>query len=160
MPQIDSLIVHIDGASRGNPGPAAYGVMVKDAQGSVVIALSKALGKATNNWAEYQALLAALQYAIEHGCRSVKVFSDSELLVRQIQGRYRVKHERLKPLYQSAMASVAKIESFSIVHVPREQNREADALANQVLDAAASDPVHHQNTTSHNESKSRQRTLS
>ena len=160
MPQTDTLIVHIDGASRGNPGPAAYGVMVKDAQGSPVIALSKALGKATNNWAEYQALLAALQYAIEHGRRTVKVFSDSELLVRQIEGRYRVNHESLKPLYQRAMAFIGKIESFSIAHVPREQNREADALANRALDGAADDSVRPQDIPSQTDSRSGRRTRS
>lgn len=148
MPETETLIAHIDGASRGNPGPAAYAVVVKDAHGAIVASLTKTLGKTTNNFAEYQALLAALEYAIEHGRRRVKIFSDSELLVRQIEGRYRVKNEGLKPLHEHAMVLIRELESFSIAHVPRERNQEADTLANQALDGAPNNTIHHQDTKS------------
>ena len=146
MPEIKTLSAHIDGASRGNPGPAAYAVVVKDAKGVPVASLSKTLGKATNNFAEYHALLAALEYALEHKHPWIKIFSDSELLVRQIEGRYRVQSEGLKPLYERAMDLIRKFESFSIAHVPRAQNQEADSLANQALDGPLNNAAHHQDT--------------
>lgn len=130
------VIVHIDGASRGNPGPAAYGVVVEANDGAPLAALSKFLGNATNNFAEYQALLAALDYVIGHAHRRVKVLSDSELLVRQMVGQYKVKSADLKPLHERASRAAAQLEAFSIVHVPRERNREADRLANQALDSS------------------------
>ncbi len=144
MPEI--LIAHIDGASRGNPGPAAYAVVVTDARGTCVDSISKTLGNATNNFAEYQALLAALEYAREHERHKIRIFSDSELLVRQIEGRYRVKNATLKPLHARAMTLIRALESFSITHVRREQNQQADALANQALDGAPDNPVHHEDT--------------
>jgi ribonuclease HI len=128
--------VHIDGASRGNPGPAAYGVVMESADGSPVAALSKFLGETTNNVAEYQALLGALEYALAHGHRRLRVLADSELLARQIAGRYKVKSPDLRPLYEQAQRLIARLEAFSIEHVPRERNRQADRLANQALDAA------------------------
>jgi ribonuclease HI len=131
-----SLIAHIDGASRGNPGPAAYAVVVEDASGSPVTSFSRCLGKATNNVAEYQALLATLNYAIECRRLRLRVLTDSELMARQIQGTYKVKSADLKPLHQEACRLIDQLESFSIAHVPREQNREADRLANQALDEA------------------------
>ena len=133
------VVTRIDGASRGNPGPAAYGVLVETSEGERLATFAKCLGQTTNNFAEYQALLAALEYALQHKHLRVKVFSDSELLVRQMQGAYKVKSRDLKPLYDRAQKIVAQLESFDIQHVPREQNREADQLANQALDGAGVD---------------------
>lgn len=130
------VIAKIDGASRGNPGPAAYGVVMETAEGAPLAAFSKFLGHATNNFAEYQALLAALEFAVEHRHLHLKVISDSELLTRQIEGSYKVKSPDLKPLYERARELIAKLKAFAIVHLPREQNRQADRLANQALDAA------------------------
>jgi ribonuclease HI len=134
-----AIVAHIDGASRGNPGPAAYGVVIETAEGGRLATLAKRLGQTTNNFAEYRALLAALEYALEHKHLRVKAFSDSELLVRQMQGAYKVKSLDLKPLYERAREMVAQLEFFAIHHVPREQNREADRLANQALDGAGAD---------------------
>jgi len=133
------VVARMDGASRGNPGPAAYGVVIETAEGERLATLAKCLGQATNNFAEYQALLAALEYALQHKHLRVKAFSDSELLVRQMQGAYKVKSLDLKPLYDRARGMVAQLESFAIQHVPREQNREADQLANQALDGPGAD---------------------
>lgn len=130
------VVAHIDGASRGNPGPAAYGVVVKTAEGAPLAAFSKSLGQASNNVAEYQALLAALDYALQHRHLRLRVVSDSELLTRQIEGKYKVKSTDLKPLHERARALIAQFDAFRVVHLPREQNREADRLANQALDAA------------------------
>jgi ribonuclease HI len=130
------VVMHIDGASRGNPGPAAYAVVVKGANGAPLATLAEFLGQATNNVAEYEALLAALGYALGHHHLRLKVVSDSELLVRQIQGSYKVKSPDLKPLYQRAREMMARLTAFSIEHVRRERNREADRLVNQTLDAA------------------------
>lgn len=128
------LVIHIDGASRGNPGPAAYAVVVESSDGAPVASFAKKLGIATNNFAEYQALLAALRYAEQNSARQVRVVSDSELLVRQIQGRYKVRSEDLKPLYDEAKGLIGQLDSFSIAHTLREGNRQADRLANQALD--------------------------
>ncbi|HEV2176899.1 MAG TPA: ribonuclease HI family protein [Terriglobia bacterium] len=134
MPDVPELIASIDGASRGNPGPAAYAVVLKTAEGSKVSEVSAPLGRVTNNVAEYRALLAALEYALGGGHSRLRVFSDSELLVRQIQGLYKVKSLDLKPLHASARKMIARLDAFSIEHVPRERNREADRLANETLD--------------------------
>ncbi len=131
------IILHIDGGSRGNPGPAAYGVTVEDARGAPLAGLSKFLGHATNNVAEYHGLLAALDYALENRHRRVLILTDSELLARQMEGVYKVKSPDLKPLFARARDLVARLEHVSIRHVPREQNAAADKLANQALDAAA-----------------------
>ena len=131
-----TVVMHIDGGSRGNPGPAAFAVVVESADGVRLDALSKFLGETTNNVAEYEALLAAFNYALRHKLPRVRVISDSELLVRQMQGRYKVKSEDLKPLFQQAQEMARKLEEFSIEHVRREQNREADRLVNEALDAA------------------------
>jgi ribonuclease HI len=136
MPSSPEIVAHIDGGSRGNPGPAAYGVAIKTAQGQAVTAFAKFLGKATNNFAEYQGLLAALEYALGHGYPRLRVLTDSELMARQISGRYKVRSPDLKPLHEKAQAMIARLESFSIRHVYREQNREADRLANQAMDDA------------------------
>jgi ribonuclease HI len=130
------IVVHVDGGSRGNPGPAAYGVTVEDANGAPIAELSKTLGSATNNVAEYRGLLAALEFALEHRHLRLRVLTDSELMARQIEGRYKVKSPDLKPLFERARMLIQQLEHFSIRHVPREQNAGADRLVNQALDAA------------------------
>ena len=132
--QIACFHANIDGGSRGNPGPAAYGVVMRDARGEVVASLKKYIGQNTNNVAEYFALIAALDYAQAHGIRALRVESDSELLVKQMRGQYKVKSEELKPLFERAKKMSQTLEMFRIEHVYREQNREADALVNQALD--------------------------
>lgn len=127
-------MANIDGASRGNPGPASYALILKDPSGKVVFQLGKKLGRQTNNVAEYYALLAALDYAVGHGIRALRIRSDSELLVRQMKGRYKVKSADLKPLHERALKLARQLEYFVIEHILREMNREADALANQALD--------------------------
>jgi ribonuclease HI len=133
-----SLRLHVDGASRGNPGEAGFGVHVTTLEGEPVAGLYGYLGKATNNVAEYQALLHGLRYALGRGERHVEVFSDSELLVRQLAGRYRVKNPGLQPLFREAQALLARFERARVSHVPRERNREADALANEAVDRRSS----------------------
>jgi len=128
------IVAYTDGGARGNPGPAAYGVVIQSADGKVIGELAKYLGETTNNEAEYQGLLAALEYALAHHVEKVKVFSDSELLVRQILKQYKVKSEGLRPLYERAQAMIGRLESFRIAHVRREQNGEADRLVNEALD--------------------------
>ncbi len=128
------LIAHSDGGARGNPGPAGYGVVVQDEAGRKIAALSQYLGHQTNNFAEYQGLIAALEYAVEHGPKALKVISDSELLVRQIKGIYKVKNATLQELHGRAKELIAQLEWFSIDHALREHNREADELANEAMD--------------------------
>jgi ribonuclease HI len=125
---------NVDGGSRGNPGPAAYGVVVRDPRGEIVARLKKYIGKNTNNVAEYFGLIAALDYAQNHGIRALRIESDSELMVKQMRGQYKVKSEELKPLFERAKKMSQTFESFRINHVYREQNKEADALVNQALD--------------------------
>jgi ribonuclease HI len=125
---------NIDGGSRGNPGPAAYGVVVRDGKGEIVARLKKYIGHNTNNVAEYFALIAALDYAQTHGIRALRVECDSELVVKQMRGQYKVKNEDLRPLFERAKKMSQGLESFRIEHVRRERNREADALVNQALD--------------------------
>ena len=133
-PAPETLHIHIDGASRGNPGEAGFGAWVASPDGTPVAGLFGYLGRATNNVAEYQALIHALRYALERGARRVRIFSDSELVVRQIQGTYKVKHPDMVPLHREAAGLMARFEEASLRHVPRERNREADRLANQALD--------------------------
>jgi ribonuclease HI len=137
-PSSDSqqIIAHIDGGSRGNPGPAAYAVVVSAGDGTRLASFSKYLGHATNNVAEYEGLLAALDYAQEHNYRRLKIITDSELLARQINGQYKVKSPNLKLLYDRARMLIAQFDAFHIEHVRREQNYEADRLANEAMDAA------------------------
>jgi ribonuclease HI len=130
-------IANIDGASRGNPGPASYALILKDPSGKIIFQLGKRIGRQTNNVAEYYALLAALDYATGHGIRGLRIRSDSELLVQQMRGRYKVKSADLRPLYERASKLMRQLDYFAIEHVPREMNREADALANQALDGGA-----------------------
>ena len=125
---------NIDGGSRGNPGPASYGVVIRDPRGEIVARLKKYIGRMTNNVAEYYGLIAALDYAQSQGIRALRVESDSELLVQQMRGRYKVKSADLQPLFERAKKMSQSFESFRIDHVYREQNREADALANEALD--------------------------
>jgi len=128
------LIAHSDGGARGNPGPAGYGVVIKDETGRKVAALSEYLGHQTNNFAEYQGLIAALEYAIKHGPKALKLISDSELLVRQIKGIYKVKNAVLQDLHGRAKELIARLDWFSIGHALREHNQEADQLANEAMD--------------------------
>ncbi|MGB2668689.1 MAG: ribonuclease HI family protein [Candidatus Acidiferrum sp.] len=132
--QVPSHQANIDGGSRGNPGPAAYGVVVRDGSGAIVAKLKKYIGSSTNNVAEYFGLIAALDYAQTHGVRALRVESDSELMVKQMRGQYKVKSPELKPLFERAKKMAHSLESFRIDHVYREHNREADALVNQALD--------------------------
>jgi ribonuclease HI len=131
------LIAHSDGGARGNPGPAGYGVVVQDESGRKVAALSEYLGHQTNNFAEYQGLIAALEYAIKHGPKAIKVISDSELLVRQIKGIYKVKNATLQELHGRAKELIAQLDWFSIGHALREHNQDADRLANEAMDKGA-----------------------
>jgi len=128
------LTAHSDGGARGNPGPAGYGVVIHDEAGHKVAALSQYLGHQTNNFAEYQGLIAALEYALQNGHKALKVISDSELLVRQIKGIYKVKNATLKDLHARARQLIAQLEWFNIDHALREHNREADRLANEAMD--------------------------
>ena len=128
---------NIDGAARGNPGPAAYGVVIRRPDGAKHESLGKYIGRTTNNVAEYYALIAALDYAAASGIRRLRVYSDSQLIVNQIKGLYKVKHPDLRPLHERAKKQAAGLESFTIQYVPREQNRDADDLANAALDSTS-----------------------
>lgn len=131
------MTAYIDGGSRGNPGPAGFGVQIVDADGAVVAELHGALENTTNNVAEYNGLLAALAWAVDHGQKALHIRSDSELLVRQLRGEYRVKHPGLQPLYQDARALIGRIGRVTFEHVRREFNKDADRLANLAMDEAA-----------------------
>jgi len=128
------IVAHIDGGARGNPGPSGYGAYIQDQDGRVLAELSEFLGAQTNNFAEYSGLLAALEYAIQHGFRAVKVISDSELLVKQIKGLYKVRSESLLPIYEEAKGLIKQLEAFQIRHVLRHLNKDADRLANEAMD--------------------------
>jgi ribonuclease HI len=131
-----SAVAHIDGGARGNPGPAGYGVRIEQDDGTVV-ELKEALGIATNNVAEYRGLIAALAWAAAHGISRLHVRSDSELLVKQMRGEYRVKHPGLQPLSTEARRLITRIGDVRFDHVRREQNKDADRLANEAMDEAA-----------------------
>ncbi len=131
--KIKRLVIFTDGASKGNPGPAAIGAIIKDEQGRLITTISQGIGRTTNNQAEYRAIIAALEKAIRLGASQVDMRSDSELVVRQIKGQYRVKNMMLKPLYQQVKQLQSRLESFTITHIPRQQNEEADRLANIAL---------------------------
>jgi probable phosphoglycerate mutase len=128
------IVAYIDGGARGNPGPAGYGVRIEAADGRLLAELRGAIGIATNNVAEYRALLEALRYALAHGHREVCVRSDSELLVRQMRGEYRVRHPGLRPLHEEARRLMAQLDRVTFEHVGREANAEADRLANLAMD--------------------------
>src|SRR5216684_5457233 len=140
-PAVATHRANIDGGSRGNPGPASYGVVIRDPRGEVVAKLKKYIGRSTNNVAEYYGLIAALDYAQQHGIRALRVESDSELLVRQMRGQYKVKSPELRPLYERARKMSQTFDLFKIDHVYREQNAEADALANEALDETSGRPA-------------------
>ena len=126
--------LYTDGAARGNPGPAGAGALLCDSGGRAIAELCEYLGEATNNVAEYRALLLGLKKAAELGGGEIEVLADSELMVRQLSGRYRVKNEGLKPLFQQAVRLLKEFEKYSIRHIDREQNYEADRLANRAID--------------------------
>jgi ribonuclease HI len=128
------IVAHIDGGARGNPGPAAYGVLLEDETGQVIARLNRYLGRQTNNFAEYSGLIAALEFTLQHGFRALQVLSDSELLVRQIKGIYKVRNPGLQALYQRARTLIHQLDWFRVAHIRREQNREADRLANLAMD--------------------------
>lgn len=130
----DWVTAFCDGGSRGNPGPAGYGVFIQDPDGQPLAELSDFLGKATNNVAEYSALLAALAWALQEGRARLRVVADSELLVKQIQGRYKVASPDLRPLYEEAKRRIARLDMFRIEHVLRGKNQRADRLANLAMD--------------------------
>ena len=125
---------NIDGGSRGNPGPASYGVVIRDPRGEIVARLKKYIGRTTNNVAEYYGLIAALDYAQSNHIRALRIESDSELMVKQMRGQYKVKSADLKPLFERAIKMSQTFAAFRIDHVYREQNKEADALANEAMD--------------------------
>lgn len=130
------LTVNVDGGARGNPGPAAIGVVVRDADGAVVESVGETIGRQTNNVAEYQALLRGIELAAAHGATEVELIGDSELVVRQVEGRYKVKNAVMKDLHAEAKKALAKFDRWSIRHVKRAQNADADKLVNEALDDA------------------------
>jgi ribonuclease HI len=131
---VEWITANVDGGARGNPGPAGYGAYIRGADGKPIAQLSEYLGIKTNNFAEYSALLGALEYAITHGYRALKVISDSELMVRQMTGQYRVNSPDLKPMYEKARSLVRQLDKFTIEHVLRTKNQHADRLANEAMD--------------------------
>ena len=128
------LLAHCDGGARGNPGPAGYGAVLQTEDGETLAELSEFLGIRTNNYAEYSGLLGVLAWALEHGWRRLRVISDSELMVKQIQGRYKVNSPDLKPLWAEARSRIAQLDEFQITHALRHKNKEADRLANAAMD--------------------------
>ena len=130
------VVVHVDGGSRGNPGPAAIGVVVAEPDGTVLDEVAEAIGIATNNVAEYRALLRGLERARDLGATEVEIVNDSELIARQLTGAYKVKHPAMKPLHLEAMVALRAFEGWKIRTVPRALNASADALVNAALDAA------------------------
>ena len=134
------ISAHCDGGARGNPGPAGFGAVINDANGMVLAELSEFLGIRTNNFAEYSGLLAVLDYALQHSHPRVRVVSDSELMVKQIQGKYKVSSPDLRPLWQQAKERIAKLEAFEISHALRHKNKDADRLANQAMDCGTKRP--------------------
>ena len=131
---IRKVVIHSDGASRNNPGPAAIGATVKDEQGRLLATISRSIGRATNNQAEYRAVIAALEQAIKLGARQVELNLDSELVVKQMRGEYQVKNRELRGLLQRALELSRRFPNFEIQHIPRDLNREADRLANRAID--------------------------
>jgi ribonuclease HI len=129
------LTVNVDGGARGNPGPAAIGAIARDGDGEVLAERGERIGRATNNVAEYRALLLGIELAAELGAGELELVGDSELIVRQVEGRYKVKDATMKELHGQVKAALAPFESWSIRHVRRESNADADRLVNQALDA-------------------------
>ncbi len=134
----DTLVVHVDGGARGNPGPAAIGIVISRPDGELVEEIAEPIGPATNNVAEYRALLRGIRRAAERGARQVEVINDSELVARQLNGVYRVKHPAMRPLFQEALEALRAFERWSVQSVPRAENARADALVNAALDGGGS----------------------
>ena len=128
------VTVNVDGGARGNPGPAAIGVVLRDGEGRIVEEVGETIGEATNNVAEYKALLRGIELAATQGASEVELIGDSELVVRQVEGRYKVKNAGIKPLHEEVKRALADFDSWSIRHVRRADNAEADRLVNQALD--------------------------
>lgn len=128
------LKVNVDGGARGNPGPAAIGVVVRDAEGGVLMTVAERIGEATNNVAEYRALLAGIEQARTLGADSLELLGDSELVVKQVRGEYKVKNAGIKPLHAEVLEALRAFDDWTIEHVRREQNADADALVNDALD--------------------------
>jgi ribonuclease HI len=139
MPNEAQVIIYADGASRGNPGKAAFGIVIHI--NGKTHRIGHYLGRATNNEAEYQALLAALRWAVEKNVPKVTYYSDSQLVVEQINGRYKVKHPNLKPLFLEALGLKRRLKEFNVFHIRRENNEDADALVNEILDTHKDDSV-------------------
>ena len=133
-PAADFITAHCDGGSRGNPGPSGYGAVIEDAKGQILARLSEFLGIQTNNYAEYSGLLAVLKWALASGHRRLKVVSDSELMVKQMQGKYKVGSPTLRPLWEEARQLSRRLEKFEMSHTLRGGNKEADRLANEAMD--------------------------
>jgi ribonuclease HI len=136
----DWINAHCDGGARGNPGPAGYGALIQDHEGMVLAELTEFHGIRTNNYAEYSGLLGCLQYALDHHYPRLRVVSDSELMVKQIQGKYKVNSPDLKPLWQEARNRIAQLEAFEITHALRHKNKDADRLANEAMDRGMKRP--------------------
>lgn len=130
-----SLVLHVDGGARGNPGPAAIGIVISDPEGTVIEELAETIGEASNNVAEYRAVLRALERADELGAREIRIVNDSELVALQLRGVYKVKNPGLEPLHRQASGLLRQFERWHIHNVPRAQNARADALVNRALDA-------------------------
>jgi ribonuclease HI len=128
------LIAHCDGGSRGNPGPSGYGAVIEDKNGRILARLSEYLGKRTNNFAEYSALLGVLEWCLKNNHHRIRVVADSELMVKQMKGQYKVNSPDLRPLWEEARRRASKLERFEIVHTLRGGNKEADQLANDAMD--------------------------
>jgi probable phosphoglycerate mutase len=141
QPAGDWFTAHCDGGSRGNPGPSAYGAVIEDAHGRVVARLSMFLGRQTNNYAEYSGLLAVLRWALENGAKRLRVVSDSELMVKQMKGQYKVASPGLRPLWEEAKRLAARFDRFEMRHTLRGGNQEADRLANEAMDKGMGRPV-------------------
>jgi len=130
----DWVSAHCDGGARGNPGPAGYGAVLTDSSGKILAELSEFLGNRTNNFAEYSGLLGCLQWTLDHGHKNLRVVSDSELMVKQIQGKYKVNSPDLRPLWEEARRRIARLDGFQITHALRHKNKDADRLANEAMD--------------------------
>jgi len=131
---VSRLSVNVDGGARGNPGPAAIGIVLRDGDGEVLGEVGERIGEATNNVAEYRALLRGIELASEHGAEELELIGDSELVVRQVEGRYKVKHAGMKRLHDEVQRALRGFDSWSIRHVRRGENAEADRLVNEALD--------------------------
>jgi ribonuclease HI len=134
MEEHSQLLVHVDGGARGNPGPAAIGVVISTPRGDRLASYGEKIGETTNNVAEYRALLKGLELAAGHGARQVRVINDSELVAKQVSGVYKVKHPAMQELHRLAMAALSQFDSWNIESVPRAHNAAADALVNEALD--------------------------